>query len=910
MPVSKAGSTAYPHHREADIALRDGSTVHVRPIRADDVDAVRRFLGGLSMESRASRFFSAGADLDRAAEQAVAVDYRDRYGLVATLGRDGRVVGNAIYARIDPTQAEAAFAVSDDFQGHGLGTILLAHLAEAAREAGILVFVNQVLPENHRMIEVFRESGFPVQTRAMPGYVEIEVPTSLTPDGLERFMGRDRTSAAAAMESFLRPSSVAVIGASRRRGTIGGEIFHNLLVTGFNGPLYPVNPTAPVVQSVPASARVTDVPGPVDLAIVVVPGPRAREVLRDCGEKGVRAIVMISAGFAETGSDGLERQREVLAICREFGMRLIGPNCMGIMNTDPTVLLNATFAPGFPPRGTVGFLSQSGGLGLAVIDRAAGLGMGISSFVSVGNKADISGNDVIQYWEQDPTTDVILLYLESFGNPRNFARIARRVARTKPIVAVKSGRSTAGARATTSHTGALIAASDVTVDALFRQSGVIRTDTLSELFDVASVLANQPVPKGGRVGIITNGGGPGILCADACEAHGLTVAPLPDEVQTRLRGFLSPDASVVNPVDMIASAKGEAYRRTIELIAGEGDVDAMVVIFVPPLVTSPEEVAEALGAVADELHGGIPILSVFMSTSGVPEALRRSEGHRAIPTFAFPEEAARALAHVVRYGQWRSRPEGSVPELPGIDQDTVAATIAEALRRGGSWLTPQEVERVLSCYGLPVAASLMVGSARAAGLAAEELGGPVALKAMARDLVHKTDAGGVRLGLTGRTRVARAAGEIRTSLERAGHRLEGFLVQRMVGSGVEMLVGVVHDPLFGPVVAVGAGGTAVELIKDVEVRLTPLTDLDASEMIRSLATFPLLDGYRGAPKAGIAALEDMILRVGALVEAHAEITEMDLNPVMALQDSAVVVDARIRVEAAPASRPLLARRSI
>src|SRR6266498_3153488 len=463
------------------------------------------------------------------------------------------------------------------------------------------------------MIQVFRESGFPVDLRYELGEITVEFPTSLSPEALERFERREQTAAIAAMEAFLAPRSVAVIGASRSRGTIGGEVFHNLLVTGFNGPVYPVNPGADVVQSVPAYSTVGDVPGPVDLAVIVVPASLVVEAAHQCGEKGVRALVVISSGFAETGEEGRARQRELLAVCRGFGMRLIGPNCMGLMNVSSEVRLNATFAPAFPPHGRVGFSSQSGALGLAVIDYASSLSLGLSSFVAVGNKADISGNDLIHYWEADPETDVILLYLESFGNPRKFARITRRVGRTKPIVAVKSGRSQAGARATSSHTGALLAASDVTVDALFRQAGVIRTDTLAELFDVAKLLATQPAPAGRRVGIVTNAGGPGVLCADACEAEGLAVPPLPAEARRALAEFLPPEAALANPVDTIASASGDDYRRTMGIVARSG-VDALVAIFIPPLVTRPEEVATAIREAADALDGSIPVLSVFMSS--------------------------------------------------------------------------------------------------------------------------------------------------------------------------------------------------------------------------------------------------------------------------------------------------------
>src|SRR6266540_3028539 len=616
------GRRRYPADREADVVLRDGSTIHVRPVRPDDEPAVLEFLRGLSDEARYLRFFSGTVDLTEAARRAVEVDYDRRFALVAEAGRDGRVVAHATYLATAPERAEVALAIADAYQGRGLGTILLGQLAEAAERHGIEQFEARVLPQNQQMIQVFRESGFPVDLHYELGEITVESPTSLSPEALERFERREQTAAIAAMGRCLSPRAVAVIGASRSRGTIGGEVFHNLIDTGFNGAVYPVNPGTDVVQSVVAYAAVGDIPSLVDLAVIVVPGPLVVDVARQCGQKGVRALVVISSGFAETGEEGRSRQSELLAVCREFGMRLIGPNCMGIMNVSPEVRLNATFAPAFPPHGRVGFSSQSGALGLAVIDYASSLGLGLSSFVSVGNKADVSGNDLITYWEADDHTDVILLYLESFGNPRKFARITREVGKTKPIIAVKSGRSSAGARATSSHTGALLAASDVTVDALFRQAGVIRTDTLGEMFDVASLLANQPVPAGNRVAILTNAGGLGILCADACEGAGLDVVALPEPTRHALADFLPPEASLANPVDMIASASADHYRRAIGIVA-EAGVNAIIAIFVPPLLTRADEVATAIREGTAALQEKLPILTVFMSAHGMPEELRQ-----------------------------------------------------------------------------------------------------------------------------------------------------------------------------------------------------------------------------------------------------------------------------------------------
>lgn len=889
---------------EADIVLKDGSTVHVRTVRPGDEAAILEFLDRLSPESRYFRFFSGAPNLKEAARRAAISDLTERCNLVATLGAEATIVAQAGYVRTEVDGAEVAFAVADAFQGRGISTILLGQLAEVAEAVGIASFEASVLSENHRMVGVFRDSGFAVATRAEAGTILVEFPTSLRPEAAERFAQREQIAATASLEHVLSPRSIAVIGASRARGTIGGEVFHNLLSNGFNGPVYPVNPSAPVVQSVLAYPSVLDIPGPVDLAVIAVPAAAVVGIARQCGEKAVRSLVVISSGFAESGADGAKLQADLLTVCREAGMRMIGPNCMGVINTAPDVSMNATFGPAMPPRGRVGFTSQSGALGLAIIDYANLLGLGLSWFISAGNKADLSGNDVLQYVETDPHTDLVLLYLESFGNPRKFARIARRVAKTKPIIAVKSGRSTAGARATSSHTGALLAASDATVDALFHQAGVIRTDTLAELFDVAALMASQPAPSGKRVAIITNGGGPGILCADACEAEGLSVPPLAEQVVASLRQFLPPQASARNPIDMIAAASAEDYRRVIQTVAASDDIDAIVVIFIAPLVTQPGDVARAIRTAAEDLPRPIPLVTVFMSAHGVPIELRGEKV--SIPSYQFPEDAARALARAAAYGEWRRRPEGTVPTFPDTRPDEAAGLIGTVLATGPRWLTPEETHALLRCYGVPLAATRFVRTPEEAREAAADLGDRLALKAVSPTLLHKTDAGGVRVGLTV-DEIEGAAQQILRQVAQYGHELRGFQVQAMVAAGVEMLVGVVHDRLFGPVLACGAGGTAAELLKDVAVRITPLSNLDAHEMVRSLKTFPLLDGYRGAPRADLAALEDTMLRISALVEGHAEIAELDCNPVIVGPTGAVVVDARVRLEMPAAHRPLGAR---
>ncbi len=758
------------------------------------------------------------------------------------------------------------------------------------------------MASNHAMLHVFRESGFPIEVGAAAGQLHVTFPTAFTREAIERFEHREAIAAVSALKLFFTPRAVAVVGASRKRGTIGGEIFHNLLSYGFQGPVYPVNPLAEVVQSVPAYSSVEAIPGPVDLAVIVVPAARVIEAAAACGRKGVKALVVISAGFSETGPEGQAKQAELIRVCRETGMRLIGPNCMGIANTDPSVRLDATFAPTEPPHGRVGFSSQSGALGLAIFEYANSLGLGLSTFISVGNKADISGNDLLRYWESDQGTDVILLYLESFGNPKKFSQIARRVGRKKPIVVVKSGRSAAGARATSSHTGALIAASDVTVDALFRQAGVIRTDTLAELFDVASLLGNQPLPKGNRVGIITNAGGPGILCADACEARGLEVPLLSEDSQKHLRDFLLPGASAVNPVDMIASAPAEHYRRSVEIVAADPNTDALIVIFTPPLVTRAEDVTRAIVEALGRIGRDKPILTVFLSANASPEELRSPDVR--IPSYAFPETAAIALARAARYREWRERPESLPPEFEDIRRDEAAAIVATALSRGDGWLTADEIATLFSCYGLPLIEQRIVRSPEEAGATAEQIGSEVALKVIAPGVIHKTEAGGVRLHLRGAAEVCEAAREIEKQLLSRGQPATGFLVQRMAETGIEMIVGVVHDQQFGPVVACGAGGVQVELLRDVSVRLTPLSKEDASEMIRGLKTYPLLTGFRGGPRCDVVALEEGLLRVSALVEDIPQIAELDCNPFVVYKQGAVILDARVRVAAAE-PRPLL-----
>ena len=669
----------YPRDREVEIVLRDGSTVHVRPVRRDDRPAIRAFLATLSEESIGFRFFGLPS-LDWVADWAVDVDYADRFALVAESGTPRQIVAHCGYVRSDPHSAEIAFLVADHWQGKGISTVMLAQLAEVATGHGILTFTAEVLPYNHRMIEVFRESGFPVQMRSNPDAIAVELPTSLSTDALARFEERERRAAVAAVSSVLEPRSIAIIGASRRPQTVGGAILDNVVRSQFNGPVYAVNNRADVVQGQPAYHSVLDISEPIDLTVVAVPAQQVVAVARECAAADVRALLVISAGFAELGGEGADRQRELLAVCRDAGMRLVGPNCFGVLNTAAEVSLNATFAPHAAQPGRVGFMSQSGGLGIAVIETAKRHRIGLSSFVSVGNKADLSGNDFVRYWEQDEGTDLALLYLESFGNPRKFARLAPRFARRKPLIAVKSGRSAAGARATSSHTGALLAASDVTVDALFKQAGVIRTDTLQEMFAVTSLLGAQPVPRGDRVAIVTNAGGPGILCADACQAHGVAVPELSAPVRARLAAFRPPAASVHNPIDMIASASADDYRRTLRILIEEDACDAILAIFTPMLVTRARDVAVALHEVARSSRSA--------DRGRVHD--RRGRSRRALHSIRLraqlrvPEEAAQAVALAASYGRWRSRDPGSVV-APRDSPEKAAAIISRELGAGSEW---------------------------------------------------------------------------------------------------------------------------------------------------------------------------------------------------------------------------------
>ena len=696
----------YPVRWESDVVLSDGGTARIRPCRPDDEPALLALYERLSDDSIYLRFFSpvprpTAVQLERI----TSVDYVDHMVLVAESGSD--IVAVARYDRTEPEQAEVAFAVADDQQRRGLATLLLEHLAVIARANGIATFWADTLATNSKMLHVFADAGWKSESHFEAGgtvRVRFAIAPTLTSVGVVE--ARESRAESASIARVIAPRSIAVIGAGRRPGKIGHELFRNLLAYGFEGPVYPVHPTSTSVAGVRAYASVLDVPDAVDLAIVVVAASEVLGVARQCAEKGVLGLIVISAGFAETGAEGKAAERELVALARSNGMRIIGPNCLGVVNTAPGVHMNATFAPAPPVAGNVAFLSQSGGLGIELMSRAADLGIGISQFVSVGNKADVSGNDLLQYWADDGRTEVILLYLESFGNPAKFVRLARNVARSKPIVAVKSGRTAAGSRAASSHTAAL-ASPDVAVDALFRQAGVIRVDTLDELLSTAMVLAHQPLPGGRRVAIVSNAGGPGILAADACAGAGLEVPELQSTTQDLLREVLTPGASVQNPVDLVAGATAEQFEHALRISLADPSIDAVLAIFVPPLVTRADDVARAIATAAESARAK-PVLACFLGHSGVPDLLRGGDGRRTIPSFAFPEAAAHALGRVADLADWRRRPPGSVPNLSDIDvrgaRSLVSSVLSAHADADGVWLEPPDAALLLGCFGIPTVA--------------------------------------------------------------------------------------------------------------------------------------------------------------------------------------------------------------
>ena len=887
-------------HYSAEEVLRDGGSIHVRALRPDDRERLLHHFKSLSQDSIYHRFFGLKRTLsDEELVRLTKLDFVAHVGLVATL-RDGggeRFIGVARYIRLtDPTHAEVSFAVLDEHQGRGIGSLLLDHLSRIARSSGILELEADVLGDNNRMLEVFAKSGFKVHRSNSSGVIHVTFPTAETDLSIEASSAREWFAAARSVASILKPRSVAVIGASRDPGKIGGAIVANLKSFGFNGPIYAVNRAATEVQGLRGYKSVSAIGAPIDLAVIAVPAEGVETEIAECVRVGVHSAIVISSGFAEVSDAGRARQQRIFEIVRQSGMRMVGPNCMGALNTDAAIRLNATFAPFEPPAGNLGMYSQSGALGIAILDHARKRNLGLSSFISAGNRADVSNNDLLAYFANDPATAVIVLYLESVGNPLKFARLAREVAHKKPIVAVKSGRSAAGSRAAASHSGAL-ANLDIAVDALFEQAGVIRTATLEELFDVSAILSTQPVPAGPRVGVVTNAGGPAILLADACEARGLILPPLSPATVDRLRTFMPKAAGFANPIDMTAEASALDYERAIAALGNDPDIDAIVAIYIPPIVTQPQAAAAGIARGAAAMPPHKPVLTVFLSTAGPPPEL--NQGRRgAIPAYSFPENAAIALAAATRYGRWCARPRGEVLTLGRFARDTIRTVVDRALEGAESsrWLAPTDLAIILRAAGIEVALAERTTVADACAVA-DRLGYPLVAKAIVPGLIHKSDAGCVILGIDSTEAVADAVRTLQERTSAIGSKLEDILLQRQISSGIEMMAGVASDSTFGPLLVCGLGGAMAELTRDVAFRLHPVSDLDAAEMIRSLHSSRLLDGYRGAAAGDRAAMNLLMMRLSALVEIVPEVTELDLNPVKLLTPGkgAIVLDGRMRV---------------
>ncbi|HEX8498304.1 MAG TPA: GNAT family N-acetyltransferase [Actinomycetales bacterium] len=868
------GAPVYPAHWEADVVLRDGGVAHVRPIRPEDAPAVHAFHDAQSPESIYLRFF---APLPHLSERDVArftqVDHVSRVGLVATLHDD--IVGIARYDRTEGTSAEVAFNISDAHQGRGLGSVLLEHLTVAARERGVTRFVAEVLPQNRKMMTVFTEAGYEVRHRYEDGVIALEFDISPTENSARVREAREHRAEARSMHGLLHPRSVVVVGASRQAESIGNRLLHNLIAGGYTGQVHAVNHEAFEVQGVESHARVTDAPGPIDLAVVAVPAESVEEVVLDCAAAGVRGLVVVSSGFAETGEEGRRRQERLVRLARSHGMRVVGPNSFGMVNNDTDVRLNASLAPSLPPVGRFGLFSQSGALGIAVLDSAKRRGLGVSSFVSAGNRADVSGNDAMQYWLDDPSTDAVGLYLESMGNPRKFSRIARRLSRRKPVIVVKSGLSTFGVPP--GHTVRESRLPREALDEMLRQSGVIRVENMHQLFDVAQLVVHQPLPAGLRVAVVTNSDALGALAADACVSWGLEIAH--------------------GPVAVRSAATADEFRAALTRAFEDEDVDSVVVCFIPPLITLDIEVAQALAEVAGASDKAC--VATFLGMRGLTGAL--SSGARTVPAYPSPEDSVRALASATRYSQWRSRDRGNRVSPGPIYRDTARSLVARRTpaEPAGAWLSNQDSAELLAAYGIELWPRFEVRDADDAAAAAERVGYPVAVKSTAESLRHRADLGAVRLDIADEEDLRRALAELQQRLGPLGG--ESFAVQAMAAPGIGCVLRTTEDPLFGPVVEFGVGGPPTELLGDVARRFPPLREGDVSDLVRSVRAAPLLFGHRGAEPVDVDALEDLISRLSVLADDLPQVAYLELNPVLVSTRGLAVLDAGIRL-AEPSGR--------
>jgi acyl-CoA synthetase (NDP forming)/RimJ/RimL family protein N-acetyltransferase len=896
--------------------LTDGSTVEIRHARPDDARAVQAMHAAMSADNFYLRFFSLSPrSAETEARRVCREPGPDHAALLAWLG--SRLAGVASYELAGPDTAEVAFAVPDDLHGRGIATLLLEYLVSIARERGLHAFTAETLADNTAMLAVFAGAGLPVRRRSSDGIVELTFPLPEgEADGLGSYLdsvaARESRADVATLRHLLAPASVAVIGASRKRGTVGREILQNIVGAGFAGEIYPVNPRASSLAGLRCLASAADLPEHVDVAMIAVPAAAVPAVAEQCGQRGVRSLVVITSGLGAQGAD-------LLASCRRHGMRLVGPNCFGI--AVPGIGLDATFAERHPTAGIAGLVVQSGGIGVSLLDHLSRLGIGVSSFASVGDKYDVSSNDMLAWWEQDDQTRLAVLYVESFGSPRKFARTARRVGNRMPVLTVIGGRSAAGQRAAASHTAA-VATPLVTQEALFGQAGVIAVTGLGELMETIAMLAGQPLPAGNRVAIVSNAGGAGVLAADACGDNGLQVAALASATRRKLTRLLPAGAVVAGPVDTTAAVSEAAFRGCLQEVAADQQVDALLAVAVPTALADLRK-AVSVAAVGKPLVACMldqqetvtllpqPAVPAAGPTGPATGSAAAPEGHpadqRTVPVYAYPEGAARALGHAAKYRAWREQPPGQIPYLGGVRAADARAQIGRFLagHPGGGWLSPAAVSDLLQRYQIPLAGTRLAEDEQAAVAAAADLGGggPVVLKADVPGLVHKTEAGAVKLYLRDEQEVRAAYRDLSAAF---GPDLAGVLVQPML-TGVEVLIGVVQEEVFGPLVVFGLGGVATEVLGDHTARLTPLTDVDADDLIRGVHAAPLLFGHRGSPPVDTTALRDMLLRVSRLADDLHEVSELDLNPVIATSTGAQAVDARIRVSPAQPRDPFLRR---
>ena len=871
----------YPLAWAFDGLLTNGASVLVRPIRTSDAPLIVKFGDIL-----APHFVLSSNTAEEAAEKISAPDYSSRMAFVVIAAQ--QVIGIATYDRKDVSDpfAEIVCDVAEAYRHEGVATLLFESLAAYARSQGIDRFHAEVTYDNREMVGVFSALGLRMSSIAKGDVVTFDIDLRPTAEYRATCEEREAIAEAASMAAILRPRVVAVVGAGRRRGSPGHEVVRSLLAGDVSGTVYPVNPKARSICGVPAFANLSSVPERVDLAIVAVPAENVSKVLEEAAQCGVRAVTVITAGFAETGRAGAKVETELLSMAREHGMRIVGPNCLGLVNTDPDVRLNATFTGLDPLPGRLALISQSGAVGIALAEQASAAGVGLSCFVSVGNKLDVSSNDLLCFLERDERTSVIALYLESLGNPRKFARIARRIGERKPIVALKAGRSTAGARGARSHTAAA-ATPEVTVEALLRGAGVIKVDRLEELLDVSALLLAAPLPAGRRVALVGNSGGPLILAADACEANGLLVAELDGDTKSALEGTLVAAGATSNPVDMTADGTSETLERALEIVLSDAAIDSVIVVVTDVLALTGDDARATVKAVAARFDK--PVVACVLGRTPVEH---EDQGVAEIPS---PERAASALAHLCRYSEWRHRPKISSDQVTVIEQASVVREIVSnqlAEAPSGGWLELDVAARLLGSCGLPVLATQAVFNADEAATTAESLGFPVVLKARSGDLVHKSDVGGVVISLPSASAVRSAYEEME---RRLGAKMGGAVVQPMAQAGVEAIVGLTVDPVFGPVVMVGLGGVMTDVLGDRAFAVPPLSPDEAEEMVSSLRAAPLLDGFRGTAPVDRKALVAVVEQVARIAEEVPELVELDLNPVIVTPDGALIVDCKARL---------------